>query len=400
MNTERIQIPTESSFKPPAALWAVCTLAVAIGAGGLVAAFAANPRDGWLWLLIDFTVFAGIGIGALMWAAVFRVAQARWTPALNRLAHGILYFMPVLFAAMILLLMGVRNYAPWTHHHDPLREAWLNVPFMVARNLFSFGLLWALLAVLVRWTLGADARWKRGEAIPQREQFRMTALGTGTVFWFTIAASIISYDFIMSLSPEWASTMFAPYYWVTSLYTGMAALVVMAAFLKKAVNAERFFGPARFHDMGNLLLGFSLLSMGMFFAQYLTIWYENLPEETFFIVPRYYRGIWPPVGWAAFLMGYMIPFIVLQSVRLKRNPVQNATVSVLILAGVAMERYVLIVPSVEPDRLMLHPLGALSLLAFAGAMVMAVCLFMTRHAPVSAADMDLMRSDMKLEVLS
>jgi len=83
--------------------------------------------------------------------------------------------------------------------------------------------------------------------------------------------------------------------------------------------------------------------MGLFFAQYLTIWYENLPDETPFIIMRYGIGKspWGWMGWAAFIIGYAIPFIVLQSRKVKQTPRLVAPIAIVILLGVSLERYVL-----------------------------------------------------------
>ena len=43
---------------------------------------------------------------------------------------------------------------------------------------------------------------------------------------------------------------------------------------------------SRRHDIGKLLFGFSIFWMYLFFAQYIVIYYGNLPEETFFLRDR------------------------------------------------------------------------------------------------------------------
>jgi Ni/Fe-hydrogenase subunit HybB-like protein len=225
-------------------------------------------------------------------------------------------------------------------------------------------------------------------------------MGTAIVLFYTVTGSIIAYDFIMSMSPEWISTMFAPYYWVTNAYAGMSALVIMATLLREPLGIERYTEAQQFHDMGNLMLGFSLFSMGLFFAQYLTIWYENLPQETGFLILRYDKGAWPPIGWLAFFLAYAIPFVLLQSRQLKRNRKWLSAVSVMVLVGVALDRYVLVTPSIEPHKLMLYPAGMAVLLAYLGAFILAVVTFLSRYSPVSAADLQLESPDMTMEAVS
>lgn len=173
----------------------------------------------------------------------------------------------------------------------------------------------------------------------------------------------------------------------------------MAALLRGPLRVERHLEAQQFHDLGNLLLGFSLFSMGLFFAQYLTIWYENLPSEAPFLIVRYAKGAWPWLGWSAFIVGYAVPFVVLQSRQLKRNPRWLSPVAVLVLLGVAIERYVLIVPSIEPHRLMISPIAGLGALAFLGAFVLAAIAFLMRYPSVSTADEALADTPFPLEIM-
>lgn len=357
-----------------------------------------NSNDAWTWLIVYYVIFAGITNGVLAWTAAFRVAQTRWTPAINRLGHSTLAFWPVMFMALIVLLSGVRYYMPWVHHPVSAKAAWLNVPFMVTRDIACVVILGLLYLLMIRWGLEADAKTTRGENITNRDQFKLSAISTAAIMFYTIAGTIIAYDLIMSLSPEWVSTMFAPYIWITNMYAGLAILIIMSTLLRGRLNIERYLTAQQFQDLGNLMLGFSLFSMGLFFAQYLTIWYENLPMETHFLILRYDKGPWIWPGWTAFIIGYAIPFILLQSRQLKRNPRWLSIVAVLVIFGVALERYVLIVPSIDRHRLMISPLGLLGIPAFLVAFIYSVAWFLKRYPSVSSADEALNETEFRLEI--
>lgn len=386
MSTETHPSTTGARFRAPAWLILACALAIAVGAAGLAISFVFAPLDAWLWLLVGFLTFGGAATGMVAWAAVFRVAQARWAGAVNRLGHSGIAFVPVAIVALIALVAGIRGYAPWVDHAPHGKGAWLNVPFFAIREAVGLGALWLLGLALVRRTLKADAEVAAGRSISTRFHYRLNAVAVALVIVYAVVLSIVSWDFIMSLSPEWVSTMFSAYFFTTNLYLAVAVLIVLAAAVRGRAGAEKHLGPQQFHDMGNLLLAFALLDMGFFFAQYLTIWYGNLPEETFFLIARYLRGPWPPIGRASLIVGYALPFLLLQSRRLKRTPRMLAPVAVIAIVGVTLERYVLVVPSLLPTDLMLYPVGILSLLGFAGAFVLAITLFLARYSPISAAD--------------
>lgn len=358
-------------------------ISVALGVIAIILGFITGPaRDVWLWLVIWFLVFGGAAQAVIVWAAVFRVAQARWSPAVNRLGHSAILYLPVMYIVLIILLAGVRHYVPWVWHPVPAKAAWLNIPFMAARNLIGLALLFIMNYLLVRWSLCADSK----EEITEKDQYRLTTVGIAIVITYSVVFTVISYDFIMSLWPEWFSTMFGPYYFITNLYAGLAVLIIMAAALRRFLQVGNYLGVGQFRDLGNLMLGFALFSMGLFFAQYLTIWYANLPVETEFLIFRYLRGPWPVLGWSAFILGYAIPFLLLQSRIVKSSPKLLMLVAVIVLIGIVLERYVLVVPSVAIHKLLLNPIPLFGFLVFLGLFVLSVIWFLNRYEPLSAAE--------------
>lgn len=400
LQSEDIQ-PTRL-LQPPRWFWLMAAAFVVVGIAGFVVGFAGSAKlDTWLWLLVWFLVFSGFAQGVLVWAATFRVAQARWTPVINRLGHSAITFLPISYLALIILLIGVRAYIPWVTHPIPAKAAWLNVPFLMTRDLVSVAILGILEFFLVRWSLQVDARNQRGEKPTETDQYRLTAIGVAILMTYSLVYSIIAYDLIISLSPEWFSTMFPVYYWITNSYAGLAVLVIMAWLLRGPLGVVRYVESRQFTDLGNLMLGFSLFSMGLFFAQYLTIWYGNIPVETRFLILRYYKGYqWPWLGWTAFFLAYAIPFVLLQSRTIKHRAPWLSAVSVLVIIGVILERYVMVVPSLHPAHIGMSVIPALGGFAFLGFFLMAIALFLIRYPAISTAEEALREIEPKLEAIT
>ncbi len=368
-------------WRMPAWFIAACIMAIAIGAAGMVVAFFTNARQGWLWLVVDFVLFWGVLAGMLLWAAVFRTAQATWTSVINRIGHGAIYCVVWLLALLIALLVGLPAYAPWAK--EPVRglQIWLNPLAFIIRQVVVALLFYIPCFLLVRWSLAADI-----QQITDRKAHHINVAAVVAVFMYCVTATFIAWDFIMSLSPKWVSTMFSAYYFCTNAYAGVAALALFAAAFRRPLGLIDRLKPQIFYDLGNLMLGFSLFNMGLFFAQYVTIWYENLPNEVPFIILRYVKGDWPPISWTSFMLGYAIPFLLLQSRMIKLRSKLLSVVAVIILIGVGIERYILVAPSVEPQTLFIAPAGALSVLGFTGLTLLSVGWFMGRYSSSSAAD--------------
>jgi hypothetical protein len=123
--------------------------------------------------------------------------------------------------------------------------------------------------------------------------------------------------------------------------TGLA----LAALLCLLLPQQRQEGEARpLPDLGLLLFGFSVLWGGLFFAQYLLLWYGNLPEEVEFIVRRLENL--PLRTLAVFFLAanFLTPFLVLLSRRAKESPPVVGAVAATVLAGLFAERLFFILP--------------------------------------------------------
>jgi len=83
-------------------------------------------------------------------------------------------------------------------------------------------------------------------------------------------------------------------------------------------------------------------------AQFLVIWYGNLPEETGFVFARLW-GPWMPIGRAVLIGMFVIPFWGLLFVAMKKSPFMLGLFSVISLVSLWLERYLLVLPSVTKE---------------------------------------------------
>ena len=121
------------------------------------------------------------------------------------------------------------------------------------------------------------------------------------------------------------------------------------------------------HDFGKMVFAFSVFWVYMVFAQYIVIWYGDMPVETFFIVQRVHHMPWSPLSVACVVLIWLIPFVVLMSVRTKKTPAILGTCRALGLIGMWLERYVLVVPSLSLDAIPFGPTQFLISIGFLGA---------------------------------
>ncbi len=163
---------------------------------------------------------------------------------------------------------------------------------------------------------------------------------------YAFGYSLLAFDLMMSLANKWVSNLFGAFYFMGSFLAALMALAVLAIMLRRRMGLAQLISAKQLHDLGKLCFGFTVFWAYLMWAQFLVIWYGNLPEETYFI---FYRliGPWRPVGVAVFLLVFVVPFIGLLGVRPKRYPPTFLAFALVSLAGIWLERYLEIVPSIN-----------------------------------------------------
>ncbi|HEU4954816.1 MAG TPA: hypothetical protein VFT28_09600, partial [Gemmatimonadales bacterium] len=104
--------------------------------------------------------------------------------------------------------------------------------------------------------------------------------------------------------------------------------------------------PKQRHDLGKLCFGFTIFWTYLMWAQFLVIWYGNMPEETGFVFSRLW-GSWLPVGTAVGIGMFIVPFFGLLGVAPKKVRATMGFFALVSLVALWLERYLLVLPSVS-----------------------------------------------------
>jgi hypothetical protein len=325
------ETPTASGV-PKTWVW-VCRILLAIGCAAFVIAIAAGAAErAWQAYLLNFLFWTGIAQCGVIFAAAYEVTKGQWSDMLRRMGESLSFFLPVSLALfVVMMLFGASSIFPWSRQAYPGREGWLNVPAVALRDGFIFVVVFTLSLVYVRYSRRRDPRTR--------------TLAPVLLIIFGIGFSLIGFDLVMSLDPEWNNTLFGWYFFVAAFYTMLAVLAIAAAVFRRPWGLERHLKPDQTHDLGRLLFGICLLTGGFFWAQWLVFWYGNLPEEIGYVIRRYYEMPFAPLGWIMTYGGFIVPLVVLLSKPLKRNPKALMAVAVWILSMMWLQQYLWIVPA-------------------------------------------------------
>jgi len=150
----------------------------------------------------------------------------------------------------------------------------------------------------------------------------------------------------MSLNHKWMSNLYGAFYFMGGFLGALGTLAVLSLILRRAMGLEELMSTRQLHDLGKLVFGFTVFWGYLMWAQFLVIWYGNMPEETYFVWYRLW-GPWRPVGAAVFILVFVVPFAGLLGAKPKKYPPTFLGFTVVSLVGLWLERYLEVVPSMN-----------------------------------------------------
>jgi hypothetical protein len=221
------------------------------------------------------------------------------------------------------------------------RTQYLQPAWVYARMIIAFA-AWFLFAWLFRKT-SLQQDHEPGQSLVLHQKLTRYAVMFVPVFAFTITVG--AFDWLISADPRWFSTMYAVYVFAGTFVQGIAAVTLAVVLLKERGPMRNAVSDHQLHDLGKLLFAFSTFWAYIWTCQYLLIWYGNIPEEVTHYVSRT-NGPWLYLFALNLIANWVVPFLVLLSVRAKCTTKVLKFITVLILCGRWLDLYLLVTPSV------------------------------------------------------
>jgi hypothetical protein len=294
--------------------------------GWLAVALWGDRQRAWGVLLADFLFLSCLSGGLVVWPAIVVVSRGEWMGSAQNIALAGVRLLPACLAIFVALILGVAAWAPWLS--QTLENSWwLNAPFLLARDLVG-------LAVFSALALRFAAAMQRQER-PQR-------LAAWLIFVYALVFSLLGIDLAMALDPHWYSLVFGIYFFISGLYIGVAGWACTTVLADRCVTSDQL------DDLAKLMIAFCLLTAYLMYSQLLPIWYENMPKETRFLVPRLnWVTDWPGVSLVLLGLVYLGPLILFLPRRGKRSAPYVGLVAGVVLAAMWLERWWLVMPSLH-----------------------------------------------------
>jgi hypothetical protein len=301
--------------------------------------------------LVAFAYWIGIAVGALILLASFHASNARWMVVLRRGLEITAVSVGVFVLLFIPVALGLKQLFPWASpaelpekvlHHLEHKRAYLNAGAFVLRAVLYF-VVWLFVGErLFGFSVQQDAT---GDvALTQRQR----ALGAGSLPFLALAITFASFDWLMSLTPEWSSTIFGLYYFSGSFTAAIAVWTLASLWARGKDLYGDLVTPDHLHNLGKLLLAFTCFWAYMAFSQYMLIWAANLPEESVWYLVRTRHG-WKPLAIFLVLGEFLVPFFLLLSQGWKLSRRFMTGISLWLLFAHWVDVYWLVMPALHPE---------------------------------------------------
>jgi hypothetical protein len=292
----------------------------------LIEVFITGSKDGSFLLTLSFWITLVQGTVAV--AAAADVSQGKWAEPLKKELFA--FYPLILFTAVIFLILGFHmDIYKWTA--KPGR--WLNPSFFILRNFF----LILLTFILAHFYIRASLKGSKSKGV----------LAVLYIFAFVAIQSFVAFDWIMTLEFPWMSTMFGPIFFMESFYAGLALGGIIAAYFIVRKIGETGAITKVLRDMATFMFGFALAWAGLYYGQFLVIWYGNIPWETSYFGIRMNHGPFNILLYLIIFILFIIPFVTFIPKKIKVSPAWVSFISVLVLIGILLERIFYILPVVQ-----------------------------------------------------
>ena len=271
--------------------------------------------------LYAYLFWTGIALGCLSLLLLAHLVGGTWGAVIRRPLESGVRLLPLMAVLFIPILFGMGSLYEWTHaewinsHSGELmwfKRTWLSKWFFILRTVIYFA-VWIVLSLLVlRWGDEQDRT-----ADPRIFRRMQQLAGPGLVL-YVATMTLAAFDWAMSLDPDWFSTIWGLLFVVSQALGTMALTITLLAMLSQRRPFAGVLGIPIFHDLGNLLMAFTMLWAYISLSQYLIIWSANLAEEAPYYVARTQTG-WKYVALFLVVFHFFVPFLLLLWRRTKRN---------------------------------------------------------------------------------
>jgi len=324
-----------------------------------------NVPVSWGVYITNFVFWVGIAHSGTLISAILYLFRTRWRSSVNRSAEAMTVIAVMTAGMFPLIHLGRVWVFYWILPYPNTMYLWPN---------FKSPLVWDVVAITTYFTVSAlffyvgmipDLATVRDRSDGwRRKMYSMLSLGWSGKYdqwrhyarvYLALAAlatplvisvhSVVSWDFAMSVLPGWHTTIFAPYFVVGAIHSGLAMVITLLIPLRKILGLQRVITIRHFESMAQLMIFTGLIVAYAYATEAFMSWYSGDTFERQFAVWRAF-GSYSPFFWIMVGFNVYVPMTFF-SKRIRISIPWLLTVAILVNIGMWFERFVIIVTSLS-----------------------------------------------------
>jgi len=322
-----------------------------------------QPPILWAVYITNFVFWVGITHSGTLVSAVLYLCRARWRTGIARASEAMTVFAIMTAGLFPIIHLGRPWYFYWLFPYPNQRKLWVNFRSPLIWDVFAIGSYLTVSVLFLYLGLVPDIAAARDRIRDWRQRvYRVLALGwrgtdrqwhhLNSLYGFLAALvtplavsvhSVVSWDFAMTLTPGWHSTIFAPYFVAGAIFSGVAMMLTLLILVRKMLRLEAYIPVAHFENLAKLIIPLSLILTYVYATEFFISRYSGSPFERATLVDRA-TGVYAPFFWIMVACNSVVPLLLFFK-RVRTDLRALFVISILMNIGMWIERFVLIVSS-------------------------------------------------------
>jgi molybdopterin-containing oxidoreductase family membrane subunit len=351
------------------ALFMIFNMAVAYLFYKGVGIWGINIPIAWGFAIVNFVWWIGIGHAGTLISAFLLLMRQTWRQSINRFAEAMTLFAVACAGTFPLLHLGRPWLFYWLFPYPDTMGTWPQFRSPLVWDVFAVS-TYATISVLFWFvgllpdlaTLRDRARKRlaqkfygvlamgwRGSAVHWRNYEMASLLLAGLATPLVVSVhTVVSFDFTAAIVPGWHSTIFPPYFVAGAIYSGFAMVLTLAIPLRYFYKLEDFVTLRHLDNMGKIMLATGLIVAYGYMMETFMAFYSGNRYDRYMIVNRM-TGPYAPIYWTLIACNIVIPLTLLWSSRIRRNVFVLFLISLVVQAGMWLERFAIVITSLHRD---------------------------------------------------
>ncbi|UCD41184.1 MAG: polysulfide reductase NrfD [Chloroflexota bacterium] len=319
----------------------------------------------WGFFIATFVFWVGISHAGTMISAVLRLLKADWRRPITRGAEAMTAFALMMAGLFPFIHLGRVWKFYWMVPYPNNRLMWPNFQSplmwdMVAIFTYLIGsTLYLYLALIPDLAMARDHTskwrqklyrilslgWRGTEAEWHKLQRALSIFSVAIIPIFLSVHSIVSWDFAVTIQPRWHSSIFAPYFVIGAIYSGLAALASILVIVRRGMNLQEFLRSEHFNALGKLVMVAGMAWTYFWFAGFIVEWYGNEPVIRE-LIREEVSGELAPLFYLQ-MTANLIPIVLLVFKKVRTTPWMLLLTTLLVNVGMFTERVLIVVGSLQ-----------------------------------------------------